>query len=456
MILQTHFRITDTHLDDLKRHLFPGDGLEASAIALASCNKINDQIIFLVQDILLVPHSECIRKVDYLTWPGKYIEEAIEKGEGKNLSLFLIHSHPSNLNQFSIADDESDQKVIPCIFAAYNQLHGSVIVTPEGKLTGRFYDKNLSPQYIDKFLIVGQNIELVARQSSSNVMPFSADMTQSLKNFKVGVIGTSGTGSIVIENLARLGVGHLVLIDDDVIEHKNLNRILNSTIQDAENQKSKVKVLADAINQYRSDVVLTILDSKIGTQPAIFEAATCDVLFSCVDTVSARMYVDLVGEHFLLPIFDIGVTIPTGSKDGKPFITEVCARLDYIQPHRSSLKDREVYTPDSLRAEYLKDTSPDIYEKQLQEGYFKGVHEEAPSVISLNMLAASYCINEFIARTFLFRQENNSNYARTVICLGANETEYFKEDDFTSVSRTNVGKGITTPLLGMPNLGGVK
>src|SRR5690606_7701478 len=142
---------------------------------------------------------------------------------------------------------------------------------------------------------------------SSNVMPFSADMTQSLKNFKVGVIGASGTGSIVIENLARLGVGHLVLIDDDVIEHKNLNRILNSTIQDAKNQKAKVKVLADAINQYRSDVVLTVLDSKIGTQQAILEAATCDVLFSCVDTVSARMYVDLVGEYFLLPVFDIGV-----------------------------------------------------------------------------------------------------------------------------------------------------
>lgn len=452
MILKTHFRLTDTRLDDLKHHLFPGDGLEASAIVLASCNKIKDQIIFLVQDILLVPHSECKRKVDYLTWPGKYIEEAIEKGEENNLSIFLMHSHPSGFNQFSTADDESDQRVIPCIFAAYNQLHGSIIVTPDGKLIGRFYDKNLSHQYIDKFLIVGQDLALITPQSSSKVMPFSADMTESLKNFKVGVIGASGTGSIVIENLARLGVGHLVLIDDDVIEYKNLNRILNSTIQDAENQKSKVKVLADVINQYRSDVVLTALDSKIGTQQAILEVATCDVLFSCVDTVSARMYVDLVGEYFLLPVFDIGVTIPTGSKDGKPFITEVCARLDYIQPHRSSLKDRKVYTPDSLRAEYLKETSPDIYEKQLKEGYFKGVHEEAPSVISLNMLAASFCINEFIARTFLFRQENNSNYARTVICLGANETEYLREDNFTSTSRVNVGKGITTPLLGMPNL----
>lgn len=136
MILKTHFRLTDTHLDDLKHHLFPGDGLEASAIVLASSNKINDQIIFLVQDILLVPHSECKRKVDYLTWPGKYIEEAIEKGEENNLSIFLMHSHPSGFNQFSTADDESDQRVIPCIFAAYNQLHGSIIVTPDGKLTG--------------------------------------------------------------------------------------------------------------------------------------------------------------------------------------------------------------------------------------------------------------------------------------------------------------------------------
>lgn len=39
MILQTHFRITDTHLDDLKRHLFPGDGLEASAITLLHATK---------------------------------------------------------------------------------------------------------------------------------------------------------------------------------------------------------------------------------------------------------------------------------------------------------------------------------------------------------------------------------------------------------------------------------
>ena len=228
---------------------------------------------------------------------------------------------------------------------------------------------------------------------------------------------------------------------------------MNSTIQDAENERAKVEVIANAIRSYRSDIELTSLNCKIGTYEAILEAATCDVLFCCVDTVSARMYVDLINEFFLLPVFDIGVTIPTGLKDGRTFITEVCARLDYIQPHKSSLKDRKVYTSASLNAEYLKDSSPETYEQQLQAGYIKGVHEEAPSVISLNMLASAFCINEFIARTFPFRQESNDNYARAIVCLGANETEYFKEDDFEPISKVNTGHGVTNPLLGIPNLG---
>lgn len=456
MTPKSHFRITETALSALKQHLFPGDGLEASAIVLAVCNHINDQIIFMVQDIILVPYDECRREVDYLTWPGRYIENAIEKGEISNASIFLMHSHPSGVEHFSRADNESDLKVFPCIFAAYDQFHGSIIMTPEDNLIGRYYHSDLSKTYIDKFLIVGDNIEMISSCSSRNVLPFSSKMTQILKDFKVGIIGVSGTGSIVAESLARLGIGHIVLIDDDIIEHKNLNRILNSTIKDAESRRAKVNVLADAIQTYRSDITLTSLNCKIGTHEAIWAAATCDVLFCCVDTVSARMYVDLIGEFFLLPIFDIGVTIPTGFKEGLPFITEVCARIDYVQPHKSSLKDRNVYTPSSLSAEYLKEYSPESYEQQLQAGYIKGVHEEAPSVISLNMLASAFSVNEFIARTFKFRQENNHNYARTFICLGANETEYFREEYFISNSRVNVGQGLTNPLLGLPSLGGRK
>ena len=45
----------------------------------------------------------------------------------------------------------------------------------------------------------------------------------------IAVVGCSGTGSPVIEQLARLGVGRLVLVDPDRVEEKNLNRIVNAT-----------------------------------------------------------------------------------------------------------------------------------------------------------------------------------------------------------------------------------
>ena len=52
---------------------------------------------------------------------------------------------------------------------------------------------------------------------------------ETLGNKKVAVIGCGGLGGYVIEMLARLGIGHLVLCDCDVFDESNLNRQLMST-----------------------------------------------------------------------------------------------------------------------------------------------------------------------------------------------------------------------------------
>jgi hypothetical protein len=46
---------------------------------------------------------------------------------------------------------------------------------------------------------------------------------------RVAVIGCGGLGGYVVEQLARLGVGTLVLVDPDVFEEHNLNRQLLSS-----------------------------------------------------------------------------------------------------------------------------------------------------------------------------------------------------------------------------------
>jgi molybdopterin-synthase adenylyltransferase len=48
----------------------------------------------------------------------------------------------------------------------------------------------------------------------------------SLREKKVIVVGCGGLGGHIIEQLARLGIGHITAIDGDVFDESNLNRQL--------------------------------------------------------------------------------------------------------------------------------------------------------------------------------------------------------------------------------------
>lgn len=114
--------------------------------------------------------------------------------------------------------------------------------------------------------------------------------------------------------------------------------------------------------------------------------------------------------------------------------------------------DRQVYTPDSLRREYLMRVAPADLEEQVNAGYIKGVNEEAPSVIALNMQAASACVMEFVARAFPYRHESNHLYARTMVSLAAGEVDYEPEPNFRRSANNILARGLLEPLLDIPAL----
>ncbi len=62
---------------------------------------------------------------------------------------------------------------------------------------------------------------------------FGPDCNPLIRALKVAVVGCGGTGSPVAMLLARLGVGHILFIDNDVIEETNLNRAHGSRRSDA-------------------------------------------------------------------------------------------------------------------------------------------------------------------------------------------------------------------------------
>jgi hypothetical protein len=446
------------HSTRLKAHLHPGDGLEAAALLL--CAPVHGRRRkFLVQQIIEVPHGACARRErDSITWPGEFVEQAIDRAERDGLSVIAAHSHPGGLFAFSAADDTSDQVVMPALFHGTGRECGSAIMTPCGAIRGRLYGDAGPPIPVDLVMEVGDELSLwwdadaTMRGPAAPPMAFTAGMTAWLSRLSVGVIGVSGTGSIVAEQLARLGFGEIILIDFDHIEVRNLNRILNSAIGDAEVRSLKVEMFARAIRRYRHQCEVIEVPRAIATREAVFAAGEADILFSCVDTAEGRHLADRIAAYLAMPLFDVGVTIPTRkTKEGARAIGEVCGRIDYIQPGRSSLLSRGVYDGAMLEAEYLAQHSPEAHQQRLADGYLRGATEQAPAVITLNMRAASACVMEFIARAFPFRQFPNQERARSVFMLADGEEDHFPEAAYPAGSFP-VAAGLREPLLGLPIL----
>jgi hypothetical protein len=104
----------------------------------------------------------------------------------------------------------------------------------------------------------------------------------------------------------------------------------------------------------------------------------------------------------------------------------------------------------------LRKAEPQAFREEQEAGYIKGLAEQAPSVISLNMRASSAVVMEYIARVFPFRHDPNSRFARTTFSLAASEEEYTGEEEFRRDPDTEVARGEEEPLLGIPALGKAK
>lgn len=439
----------------LRGHLFPGDGKEAAAVLLCSRTP-EPRLRLLVREVLLVPHNECSRRTEHgLTWPGRCIEAAIDAAEAEGLALILVHSHPSGYPDFSTTDDDSDQAIMPCIFEAIGDIHGSAVMFPDGSMISRIYFRSGGVFPVDLVSMAGGNLHYWWRDKPDRMhrpMAFTSDMTSELSGLTACVIGVSGTGSIMAEQACRLGFGRVIGIDHDHVEHKNLNRILNTDLADANDKRAKVDAFSDRANRYRPVDCFTPIEANLFSRKAILAAAQADVIFCCVDTHRGRMLSDRLAASFLLPLFDVGVGIPTRKIGTELAIAEVTGRIDYVRPGGSSLADRGVYTPATLQAEALAESDPGAHAAQVGAGYIEGLPEQAPSVITLNMRAASACMMEFIARAYPFRHERNSDYARTRFMLAEGIEEYQSEENFPYKGSPILARGSVEPLLGLPSL----
>jgi hypothetical protein len=445
-----------THLN---RHLFPGDGREAVAILLCSRRAGQRTHRLLVRKIALVPYSDCpIRRPDLVQWSTDVLPPLLEEANREGWSVVKIHGHANAYRAFSPVDDASDKELFPSVAGWFDVdvPHGSVVLLGDGHLFGRVVSAEGTFTPMERIMVVGHDLQIdfddaeerlrLDSFTDRHARAFGAGTARLLRRLTVAIVGISGTGSPLVEMLVRLGVGRVLLIEPDVIDEVNLNRIINATRADI--GRLKVDVAAEAIERMGLGTEVVRIPKYISTREVVEAIAEADLVFGCMDGAEGRSVLNRLATWYLLPYIDVGVKILA---DGNGAIDEVSTAVHYLQPGLSSLSGRGVFTSEEVFADSLRRTNPEEYSRRRRERYVVGVEETRPAVISVNFFAASLAVNEFLARLHDYRTDGNAPYAELRASL-SHVAFYPEFEKAPSMLRKHIGVGDSEPRLDMPEL----
>lgn len=212
---------------------------------------------------------------------------------------------------------------------------------------------------------------------------------------KVAVVGVGGTGSPTAEQLIRLGVRDLLLIDkDEHLEPSNKTRVYGSKFSDIDPSRGmsllpKVEVVANYLRKVDPAAnILTnpgnVVDSSVAN--ALLDR---DVIFCCTDEHWGRSVVNQLAYQYLIPVIEMGVRVD--AKDGK--IRGASGTVHVLRPGKPCLWCYQFLDARRIRTESLPFSERN---KLLREGYVENLGTNAPSVISLTTTVSGLAVTTFL------------------------------------------------------------
>ena len=376
----------------------------------------------IVRDVVLIPDEDLDREIDSVSVSLPALIDVMNRAVREDVVLVEAHSHPLAPAgvAFSPIDEQGQAEIVEYLSDVMpGRAYGAVVVghrAVQGRVWRDAGDAVSAP--LDRILVTGDVLGRWPGDGSAQAGSLDTP-TQSLARFdrqvrafgpegheriassRVAIVGLGGIGSIVAPQLAHLGVQDVVLIDDDLIEDTNLNRLVGATPDDV--GRLKVDFAAEQYLGIEPEARVVTVPAQIRDQAAIDAAASADVLFGCVDTDSGRLILNELSVSHAIPYIDCGTGInaPSGS------ITDAGGRVIVWAPGRPCLLCCCEIDRDAAAAE-LESEEQRAFRRR--EGYVTGSAVEEPAVVSLNGTVASLAVTEFLALVTGFRLAQHYTY----------------------------------------------
>jgi molybdopterin/thiamine biosynthesis adenylyltransferase len=375
---------------ELRRNLF-ATGNETCAILLTFPGQ---QGRILARDLIPVPEGAYnLRSPVAAELKSEFLFEVAERARRASAGLLFIHTHPQSIEplEFSPADREGEEALKPYLdLKIPERQHTSLVITEKECRARLICGEELQVREIgariDYLFDPDRNTQAdCAEIYDRQVRVIGAAGQRLIARAKVGLVGLGGTGSIVAQELAYLGVGDFVLIDHDLAETSNRNRVVGTEPDDI--GRPKVEIAARLIQKANPSAKVECVDGSVMDGLCQQRLGHRDFIFICTDNHSSRLEVCRFCYRHLIPAIDIGVGLAV--QNGA--LTSISGRVQMIAPGLPCLLCTGSISSDALRRETM---SP---EHKSADPYFGVDGEPQPAVISLNGTMSSLAVTMFMS-----------------------------------------------------------
>lgn len=382
------------HLEQIRPELFRQD-TESCAIFLTNPVLRASKALRLLAVDFLVPPREAYqqRGLAKAELTPDFVASLAKRARREELGIVFVHSHPgSGIPRFSPTDDKGEKHLAAFLHRRLpDSTHASLVVS-KGGYTARVLGTNDSIRVVEvgltrRVLSSGkqESTHPVDARHDRQVRAFGVEGQNQLREIAVGVIGLGGTGSIVAQELAHLGVRKFVLVDPDTVEATNLNRLANAAPSDI--GRPKTEVAARYIAKVAPEAEVSVSNGDVMRSVVARPLGDLDVIFGCTDSHGSRAVLQQIAYQYLVPCIDMGSTIVASNGD----VTHVQGRVQMLSPGLPCLTCSMLLDPNEVRRDMMT-----AFERQ-SDPYIVGGGEPAPAVMSLNATVASLGVTMFLA-----------------------------------------------------------
>lgn len=200
---------------------------------------------------------------------------------------------------------------------------------------------------------------------------------EKLQASKVVIVGVGGVGGYVVEGLARSGVGHFVLVDDDVVCESNMNRqiiALHRTLG-----MPKVEVWKERLLDINPDVKVDAIFARYTEEkPIAFDGAT--YVIDAIDSLKCKAKLVTECSKEGIPIIS---SMGTGGKLDAEFKVADVYKTEYDPLAKKLRKMLRANGVEKLKVVYSKEPTKREHVPEIDDGVKFGTIVYSPAIAGL-------------------------------------------------------------------------